>query len=171
MNDPQKTLIRWEDTSSSSEGVALQETLTGMLAEDLDDSATLSVGEFIPLEISACVVEYRVELVAYQFVWREDSERFWVVDERLVDKVTNGFHAGLLCSFLHPEFSPIWDLEWLVSFICFSSLSEFLFCLDGNDALDGVCYISGLGEEFGWSVGEKPILKVGELVFASLCGH
>lgn len=80
MNDTQETLIRREDTSSTSESISLQETLAGMLAEDLDDTASLSVGELVPLKVSACVVEYCIKLVADQFIWRKDSKRFWVVN-------------------------------------------------------------------------------------------
>jgi len=65
VNDAQKALVAREDSGSASQGVALHEALTGMLAEDLDDSSASGIGEFIPLEIASGMLEDSIKLIAH----------------------------------------------------------------------------------------------------------
>lgn len=57
MDDPKETLIRREYTRTACQSIALHETLTQMFAQNFDHTATLRVGELVPLEIPAGVLE------------------------------------------------------------------------------------------------------------------
>ena len=85
VNDAQEALIAGEDSSSAGQCVALHEALTSMLAEDLDDSPPSSIGELIPLEIASRMLEDSINLIAHQFIWREEPKGSWVINQSLIN--------------------------------------------------------------------------------------
>lgn len=93
VDDAEETLIAREDSSPTSQSVALQESLASMFTEDLDNSTSFGTGELIPLEITASVVEYGIKLVADQFIWGEESKGLGVVGQSLVNESADCFHA------------------------------------------------------------------------------
>ena len=52
MHNAQERLVTGEETSPTSEGVALEHTLAGVLRQDLNDTTTLGTGSDIPLEVA-----------------------------------------------------------------------------------------------------------------------
>jgi len=82
------------------------------------------------------MVEHRVQLIRYQFVWREESKRLGIIDHGLINQFPNCLHTALLGAFLHTILLPIRNVKRLVILICLYSLSKLLVIISGNDALD-----------------------------------
>ena len=57
MNNSQEALIRREYTRSACQSIALHKSLAKMLTQNLNDTATLRIGEFVPLEVPASMRE------------------------------------------------------------------------------------------------------------------
>lgn len=110
MNNAKETLVRGKQRSSSSQSVALEEPLTGMLRENLDDSSTSGIGKLIPLHIPASMSEYGIKLVTDQLIRREDPHALWILHQYLVKKLPDGCHAACLAAFLDAELLPIRDI-------------------------------------------------------------
>ena len=71
MDDSQEALIRREDAHTPGQRVSLHESLTHMLAENLDDATSTGIGELIPLEVTVGRIKNSVKLVAFQLIGRE----------------------------------------------------------------------------------------------------
>ncbi len=74
MDNPEEGFVRWEKTSTAGEGVALEHALASVLGKDFNYTTPLAARGYIPLEVTAAVIEDGVELVGDQFIRREDSE-------------------------------------------------------------------------------------------------
>lgn len=71
MNDIEEAFIRWKDACATSQGIALHEPLTQVLAEYLDNSASSGISKFVPLEVAIGAIKHGVELIALQLVGGE----------------------------------------------------------------------------------------------------
>jgi hypothetical protein len=94
------------------------------------------MGEFVPLEITSSVVEYVVKLVRDKLIRREESKRFWVVNQGLVEQLADGLHARNFVSLVSTKLLPVWNVQWLVILVRFDSLSQSLVGFCGNDTLN-----------------------------------
>ena len=75
MHNTQERLVTREETSPTSEGVALKHTLARMFGQDLHDTSTLVPASDVPLEVTATIPENSVKLVGDKLIRREDTER------------------------------------------------------------------------------------------------
>ena len=57
MDNSEEALIRRENARSACQRIALHKPLTQVLAQNLDDTATLCIGELVPLKVSAGMLE------------------------------------------------------------------------------------------------------------------
>lgn len=88
VDDAEEGLVRGEDSRASGEGVAwregvsacmgegggeraLEEPLTCVFTKYFNDSSSLRVREFIPLEIASGMLEDGVKLITDKFIWRK----------------------------------------------------------------------------------------------------
>lgn len=63
-----------EESGSPSKGVALEHTLTCMLAKNFDDTTALVPARDIPLEVPSSLQECCIELVRNKLIRKEDPE-------------------------------------------------------------------------------------------------
>lgn len=68
MNDAEETLIGWENTDATGQGITLHESLTHVFAKDFNYTTTAGVGELVPLEIAVRAFKDGIEFVAFQLV-------------------------------------------------------------------------------------------------------
>ena len=63
MDDPKETFITWEEACPARQRVPLHHSLTGMLGENLNDTAAFRSSLWVPLKVTRGNVEDSAELI------------------------------------------------------------------------------------------------------------
>ena len=106
-----------------------------MLAQHLNDAATVSSGELIPLKIPASMGKGAFQLVALQFIRRENAHRVRILHQYLVQQSRHNSHCTMRGALLLGEFPPIRHLGCNIGIECLWPLTQ-LFFISWNYRLD-----------------------------------
>jgi hypothetical protein len=125
----------------------LQKALAQMFAQDLNYSPALCVGEFVPLEIPAGVLQRVAQFIALQLVGGEQPDGMLVLDKDLIDEFPDRLHRTELVSLFHAELSPVWKVRCYIALIDLWAHAQFLI-ICGDSEFDLIDNVAGVCKQF-----------------------
>lgn len=107
------------------------------------------------------------QLITLQLIRREQSNKVGVLDENLINELSNRLHRAELFSFRHAKLSPVWKVRSYIALVDLRSHAKF-FVVRRDDGFDFVNDVAIVREEIFWLVRRQPLLQSLELLVVLL---
>jgi len=106
VHNAEKRLVAGEDGGTASQSVPLHEPLALMFRESLYHTPSIRARVLVPLEVPLRVIKDSIKFVAFELIWREQTQRGWVLLENFREILASDLHAALISAFLDREILP-----------------------------------------------------------------